>query len=146
MEDGFLKVVRLSGVGYRPIIKSDNWQVAVINWEGPRTEITSLEKHKLTDEAFLLIEGSVYLIIFRNRGLNFDVFRMRTNSVYSVLKNTWHAVILEGRCKVIIVEKTDTHLNDDIRRKLTLDERTKITKSLESICKDASSKLEASYS
>lgn len=139
MKERFLEVSKLSGIGYRPIIKSENWQIAVINWKGLRTEIKSLEKHKLTDEVFLLIEGSVYLVVSKDGGCDFDIFRMNKNNAYNVLKNTWHAVILEERCKVIIVEKTDTHLHDDIRRKLTLDEKTKIMKSLETIRNDASS-------
>ena len=139
MKDKFLKVEELSGSGYRPIVRGDNWQIAVINWEGSRTEIESLEKHKSTDEAFLLIEGTVYLVILGNNGSEFDVFRMSKNSLYNILKNTWHAVILEGKCRVVIVEKTDTHLYDDTRRTLTPDEKKRVIKSLESVCNDISS-------
>ncbi len=139
MKDKFLEIEELSGSGYRPIVRGDNWQIAVINWEGSRTEIESLEKHKSTDEVFLLIEGTVYLVIFRNNGSKFDVLLMNKNSVYNILKNSWHAVILEGKCRVVIVEKTDTHLYDDTRRTLTLDEKKKIIKSVESVCSDISS-------
>jgi len=104
--------------------------VAIINWKGPRTEVTSFEKHKLTDEAFLLIEGTVHLMVFKNDREDFDVFQMKKNSVYNILKNTWHAVVLEGKCKVVVVEKRDTHLNDDTRRVLTPDEKEKITQAL----------------
>lgn len=139
MKDKFLEIEELSGSGYRPIVRGNNWQIAVINWEGSRTEIESLEKHESTDEAFLLIEGTVYLVIFGNNGSKFNVLLMNKNSVYDVLKDTWHAVILEGKCRVVIVEKTDTHLYDDTRRALTPDEKKRVIKSLESVCNGISS-------
>ena len=105
--------------GYRPLIFSDDWQVAILNWESGAdlNHLQWIEKHNHTDEVFILLSGKATLITEENG--SFHLFEGIPGRVLNVLSGTWHTVIGYEGCSWVIVEKKDTHLNDVEKRELT---------------------------
>jgi ureidoglycolate hydrolase len=63
---------------------------------------------------FILIEGKAFLIIEgeKDGGEHFDTIDMNTNIVYNVKKGKWHHIVMERDSSVIIVENSDTDLEN----------------------------------
>lgn len=102
--------------GYHPFFISDGWQVAQLNYlvELHLKNINKLEVHFQTDEVFLLLMGKAVLILAEilNEDPIFEVELMEPSIIYNVPKNRWHNIVMEKGSKVLIVEKSNTHLGD----------------------------------
>lgn len=108
--------------GYAPLVFSQGWQVAILNWE-PGAEVKAIhrvERHILTDEVFVLLDGSAALVIAEADKLS--VVEAIPETIYNVTKGTWHTVIGSRDSVWLIVENKDTHLGDTEYRPLEEDE------------------------
>lgn len=118
------------GEGYNPFIIRDGWQVAQLNYtkEQDPANIEKIDKHLLTDEVFMLINGNAVLIAIdtRNDELVFECTRMEPGITYNIPVNTWHNIALEKNASVIIVERSNTHFGDFEYRALTAEEKTRL--------------------
>jgi len=100
--------------GYHPFLIGPKWQVAQLNYS-PDEALESKQKldvHRLTDEAFLLIEGHAVLVGAKiNRDIiKYDLKIMKPGIVYNIPKNVWHNIVLSPGAKVLIIEDANTHL------------------------------------
>ena len=123
-------VYRWGGQGYRPLVFSDGWMVALLNWE-PIMDLekaTEIERHKETDEVFVLLHGHSALYISTPQGLR--VLDMQPNLIYNVTKGTWHNLLATHDVTILIVENRDTHLHDTETRSLSATEADALRKSL----------------
>jgi hypothetical protein len=104
------------GLGYNPFLIRDGWQVAQLNFlpELAPDAIRRVERHNATDEVFILCEGASVLIAAEETpdGLQFETCRMEPGVTYNVPTGAWHSIAMFPADLVIIVEKSDTHLND----------------------------------
>lgn len=101
-----LEIVEYDGPGYRPQVDFNGWRVAIANY-APHLELCRLrrlERHMETDEVFVLLEGSVGLLIGEDR----KRVDMEKGKVYNVKRAVWHAMYMTEGAKVLIVENTDT--------------------------------------
>ena len=102
--------------GFHPFMISDGWQVAQLNYteEQHINNIKKVDVHLQTDEVFVLLEGNAVLIavVFDNNDPVFELELMKKNTTYNIPKNRWHNIAMEKGSKVIIVEKSNTHLGD----------------------------------
>ena len=60
-----LDIIEYAGEGYLRLVNNGKWTLATLNW-APRFEesnITDLERHHLTDEVFVLLQGKATLLI-----------------------------------------------------------------------------------
>lgn len=117
-----LQVLAWQEDGYAPLVISQGWQTAILNWE-PGAEVTAVyrvERHNLTDEVFILWRGSGALVVAESDGLK--VIDAVPGTVYNVTVGTWHTVIGTRDSSWIIVENKDTHLGDTEYRDLSEDE------------------------
>lgn len=104
--------------GYRPLVFSDGWMVALLNWE-PIMDLekaAEIERHKETDEVFMLLKGHAVLYVTMAEGMR--VFDMKPGLIYNVTKSTWHNLLATHDVAFLIVENRDTHLRDVEIRKL----------------------------
>ena len=102
--------------GFHPFFIREHWQVAQLNYL-PRLDFTAIdrvEQHQQTDEVFVLTKGASILIAAKieNNAVHFDCTRMQQGVTYNVPVNAWHAIAISEDGEVIIVEKSNTHLND----------------------------------
>ena len=60
-----LEVLSWADTGYRPLVFSDGWQVALLNWEPifDLANVGEIERHNHTDEVFVLVRGRAALFV-----------------------------------------------------------------------------------
>lgn len=102
--------------GYQPLVFSDGWQVALLNYERgfDLANLEVVERHKRSDEAFVLIRGEASLVVGEGaEGVErLELVEMEKGAVYSVIKGVWHNLLASHDASWIIVEDRDTHLHD----------------------------------
>jgi mannose-6-phosphate isomerase-like protein (cupin superfamily) len=128
----YLQILSYDEQGYAPLVFSQGWQTAILNYE-PGAEVDAVyrvERHKLTDEVFILWRGSGALVIAEPDKLR--VVDAVPGVVYNVTIGTWHTVIGSPDSSWIIVENKDTHLGDTEYRDLTEDEMAGFSNNLPS--------------
>lgn len=118
-ENEFVQILSWEKQGYAPLVFSQGWQTAILNWE-PGADVDAVyrvERHNLTDEVFVLWKGSGALVIAEPAGLR--VIDAVPGVIYNVTLGTWHTVIATRDSSWIIVENRDTHLHDTEYRNMT---------------------------
>ena len=114
------------GPGYEPFLIRDGWQVAQLNFlpELRPEAIRRIERHKATDEVFILFDGRSQLLaaVENAAGLQWEVCRMERGVTYNIPAGMWHSIAMSPGDVVLIVEKSNTHLNDVEYRELSAEE------------------------
>lgn len=105
-----------SGVGYKMLVSSDGWQVAILNHavEHELASLARIDRHLKTDEAFSVIAGSAWLIaaVEQNNVFRFEAELLTSGVVANIPVRTWHAIVMEKGAQVLIVEREGTHISD----------------------------------
>ena len=118
-----LEIIKHEGVSYKPLVHFESWRVAAIRYEAyfDRKNFSKMERHMLTDEVFILVEGSAQLIIGGNGDTLEPLYahEMEKGTVYNVKKNVWHSIFVSPGSYVIIVENDDT--SDDNSESIGVD-------------------------
>ena len=101
-----LEILDYKGDGYFSPYNFEGWKVAFLNHAKrfTRQGITHLERHKETDEVFVLLNGQATLLI----GEEATETAMISGQLYVVKQNQWHNIIVSEDAKVLIVENVDT--------------------------------------
>lgn len=113
-----------TGEGMQRVFENEKWTVGIKNWK-PANDVTGidcLERHNLTDELFVLIEGACTLVYANetDKGLEFGAVKMEKDKVYNIPATLWHNTITQKDTKMILIEDSSTSMdNSDI---LNLDE------------------------
>ncbi len=90
--------------GYEPTMHFGEWRVAIMNCSNVWERVTKYERHLLTDEVFVLLEGKASLLVGEDR----VVYKMEKNKIYNIKKGIWHGAQLSADAKVLIVENHNT--------------------------------------
>ena len=100
------------GSGYRPLILTDNWQVAQLNYmpELAPEALDKLDQHTFTDETFTLLEGDAVLITYCGTSGKWGLTKMKASHTYNVPMLLWHNIAMKKGSSVIITESRDAHL------------------------------------
>ncbi|WP_242202033.1 sugar porter family MFS transporter [Aestuariivivens insulae] len=105
-----------NGQGYSPFLIREGWQVAQLNFmpEQDIKNITRLDRHNLTDEAFILLKGKAVLVAaeIHDRGIEYHMELLKPMVTYNIPKKVWHNIVMKKDCEIIIVEKSNTHIDD----------------------------------
>ena len=99
--------------GYKPILDFHGWRVAVLrDTEDVRPEAVSrVERHRETNEVFILTEGQADLIIFDGGDQPAEtphVFPMELNVAYNIQDGVWHHCVLSEDAHIVLFERTNT--------------------------------------
>ena len=132
-----IEIYKIKESGYHPFMIREGWQVAQLNFvEEQRTDnINKVEVHNHTDEVFILLKGKAILILaeFKEKKPVFQVLLMEPLVTYNIPKGDWHNIAMEKGSEVLIVEKSDTHLNDVSYLELSPDEIAELRKKINEI-------------
>ncbi|MBO5879545.1 MAG: hypothetical protein J6Q68_03230 [Clostridia bacterium] len=101
-----LEISEYSGEGYKPLISSDGWRVAIVNAceRFLEEKLVRSERHLETDEVFVLIKGDASLFIGEDR----KRYDMEIGKFYNVKKGAWHNMSMTENSIVLIVENDNT--------------------------------------
>ena len=98
------EVFEYNGEGYDRTMNFGEWRVAFLNYAERFDKIDKLERHMLTDEVFVLLEGRAVLII----GEDMKIVEMEKNKIYNIRQAVYHAIKVTKDAKVLIVENHNT--------------------------------------
>ena len=110
--------------GYKPLVYSHDWMVALLNFEEIMLaqKAIEIERHKLTDEVFILMKGrAAFYLVIEDQPL--EVIELDPGKIYNVTKGTWHNLLATPEAVFCIVENRDTDITDTHIRALTAAER-----------------------
>lgn len=98
--------------GYLPVTKYESWLVAIINYAErlEKKNLCRMEKHLLTDEAFVLLSGNATLYVAEGNEKPQKIYpiELQEHKVYQVKKGVWHCISMEPETKVLVVENDNT--------------------------------------
>ena len=110
-----IEIFEFDGDNYSKLTSFESWRVAMINY-GNRVEKENLyrmERHMLTDEVFVLLDGEATLIVGDEKQVP-----MEKNKIYNIPKAAWHAIFVSRDAKVLIVENENTGVENTEYRPL----------------------------
>lgn len=119
-ENNDLEIYEYEGQEYEPTMHFGEWRVAFMNYADNLAALSKYERHMLTDEVFVLLEGKASLVVGENK----DVYKMEKFKIYNVKKATWHGTVMSPDARLLIVENHNT--SDDNSEKYFLDPPAKI--------------------
>lgn len=115
-----LEVYDWAGEGFAPLVFTEGWQAALLNWEPlfDRRNLDEIERHNKTDEVFVLLRGQA-LLFTRPADGALQAVEMKAGTIYNVPAGVWHNLVATRDVSFLIVENRDTHLYDTEIRPIT---------------------------
>lgn len=101
-----LDILEHCGTEYRRLVNNAKWTLASLNW-APRfdeSNLCELERHNLTDETFVLLQGSATLIV----GEKAERIEMLPLKYYNVRAGIWHHILVSEDARVLVAENANT--------------------------------------
>lgn len=113
MKQELVEITEHTGTGYLPLVDFESWRVAILNDDPAcfrRDKTTFLERHRETDEVFVLLEGECTLYIGDGKEDlgTITPLVMEPRKLYNVKKGVWHNLIGNEKMALLIVENVGT--------------------------------------
>jgi len=97
---------------YTPVLDFHGWRVAMLrHFDKLAPEnFQEVERHRETNEVFILTAGQADLIICDDEAGPTDpyVFPMELNVAYNIQQAVWHNVVMSPDAHIILFERTNT--------------------------------------
>ena len=103
-ENRDIEIFDYTGAGYEPTMNFGEWRVALMNYSDSLKSVAKYERHMLTDEVFVLLEGKATLMVGEEKAL----YKMEKFKIYKIKKAVWHATVMSEDAKLLIVENHNT--------------------------------------
>ena len=121
-----IEVKEFSGEGMNRVYENQKWLVGIKNWK-PANDISGidcLERHKETDELFVLLSGICTLIYAAENGTNLEIkaVKMEPCKVYNIPTGLWHNTITNKDTKMVLIEDSSTGMHNSEILSLTADQ------------------------
>ena len=100
------------GEDFKALMQYEGWKIGFLRYSERFSEFSQLEMHSLTDEAFILLEGSATLYT-ENENVN-----MEKCVLYNVPKGEWHHITVSKDATVMVVENSNTSKENTKKRYL----------------------------
>lgn len=123
VEHRLVEILEYNEIGYAPVLSDRGFRVAVLNYhpELLMENISNFQKHKETDEIFVLLQGDCTLFLAEDETIStIHGIKMEPLKIYNVKKGTYHTHTLSRDGKVLIVEADDT--SDENSPKVMVDD------------------------
>ncbi len=100
---------KYEGEDFKSVMSYEGWKIGILrNSERFSVGNDIWERHKLTDEVFVLLSGAA-LLKARDDDGNIEKVEMKPCTVYNVPKNVWHHIIVADEdTTVLVVENSNT--------------------------------------
>lgn len=127
-----IEVIEFQSEGYQPLVNYGGWRVAVLRFcDDLRPEaIVTMQKHDLTDEVFVLLQGQCILYEAGKSGQPEEITAvlLESGKLYNVKKGVWHNHTMSENGIVLIVENQNTTDINSPRKVLNEKQRQKVCK------------------
>ena len=88
--------------GWKVLIESGEWKIGMLRHNERFGAFRELERHTLTDEAFVLLAGSATLYT------DSEAVQMKPLTVYNIPAGIWHHIVVSEDASVLVVENRNT--------------------------------------
>jgi len=125
--------------GLKRVYVNELWYAGIKNFKENTSinNINYLEKHKESDELFILIEGKSMLVTAEEKDGNFqfEAFMLEKGKIYNIPCGVWHTNVLWPDCKLVLSAKSNTSLENSIVNTLEGSELEKLKKVMRAAAK-----------
>ena len=106
-----VEISRFDGNDFQVMAQFEGWKIGLLRISDRFSAYRQEERHLLTDEVFVLLEGEAVLYV------EGEQFSMETGTLYNVKKGAWHHIVVSSDATVMVVENSNTGAeNTQIRR------------------------------
>ena len=91
-----------TGEDFKVAMQFENWKIGLLRYSERFSVFDRLERHLLTDEAFILLDGEAVLYT------DTEQERMQKCVVYNIPKAVWHHIAVSKDATVMVVENSST--------------------------------------
>ena len=125
-----IEVIEFQSKGYQPLVDYESWRVAVLRFcDDLKPEaVVSMQKHDLTDEVFVLLQGKcvLYEAGKGNQPEEITAVLLEAGKLYNVKKGVWHNHTMSEDGMVLIVENQNTMDENSPTKMLNEEQRQKV--------------------
>jgi len=111
-DNALIEVREYHAEGYKPLVAFGAWRVAVLNYTAELlpVHLDKMQRHDLTDEVFVLLQGRCILFLGAGRETveSIHAVDMQPGKLYNIRQGVWHTHTLSPGGEVLIVENDDT--------------------------------------
>lgn len=97
-----VEILRFTGEDFQVMTQFEGWKIGLLRFSQRFSAHTQMERHLLTDEVFVLLEGSGVLYVEDQE------LPMEKNTLYNVKKAVWHHIVVSEDATVLVVENSST--------------------------------------
>lgn len=97
-----------TGNGYDTVVKFGGWRAAYLNNTTDAVSYPAyFERHTQSAELFVLVAGNCKLLASSDGKQDYEVHDMKPLVMYNVPQTSFHAVVMQPGCRLLIVENID---------------------------------------
>ena len=90
------------GQGFKVMTEFEGWKIGFLRYSDRFSKFDRLERHLLTDEVFVLLDGEAVLYTDK------EEIKMEKNFIYNLPKAEWHHIVVSKDAYVMVVENANT--------------------------------------
>lgn len=87
-----------TGEDFKVAMEFENWKIGLLRYSKRFSSFDRLERHLLTDEAFILLDGEAILYTDTEKKC----------VVYNIPRAVWHHIVVSKDATVMVVENSST--------------------------------------
>ncbi len=106
-QSNWIDIQSYFGEDFKAVIESGEWKIGLLRYSERFSGFKVMERHLLTDEVFVLLDGEAQLYI-KDEQENIITYQMKKNHVYNVRQNVWHHIVVSEDATVLVVENRNT--------------------------------------
>ncbi len=121
-----------TGEGLSLVYDEGEWVIGIKNYKAANdiSALRTLERHTLTDESFVLLEGSCTLLVYDKERGSLTYSTMEPGSVYTISRGIWHTTVMKPNTKMILIERSGTSMDNSDLLDLPVEKIREAQKSL----------------
>ena len=101
-----IDILEFDGQDFKAVCEFEGWKIGLLRYSERFSDFKILERHLLTDEVFVLLEGSAIIYLYNDDKVT--EYIMDKNTVYNIHKNVWHHIVVSKDAIVLVVENSNT--------------------------------------
>lgn len=97
-----IEKITFNGVDFKAVLDFEGWRIGLLRFSDRFSKFDRLERHLLTDEAFILLDGKATLYT------ETEQVEMQKCVIYNIPKGEWHHITVDETTMVMVVENSNT--------------------------------------
>ena len=104
-----MEIFEFKGKDFKGVMQFEGWKIGLLRYGERFSDYKTRERHLNTDEAFVLLEGAATLY---EEDKNYEMEKCK---VYNVKKGLWHHIVVSTDATVLVIENSDTGMENTER-------------------------------